>query len=93
MLKDCGINRATFEIMKVNEQDVFLNIYNGIKNDTEIAVVRTVAPAQNNSQGYSYELSGMQLADYVVDKYRSGSLGLKTFFKSFGAWIKFKLKR
>lgn len=93
MLKDCGINRAIFEIMKVNEQDVFLNIYNGIKNDTGVAVVRTVAPAQNNSQGYSYELSGMQLADYVVDKYRSGSLGLKTFFKSFGAWIKFKLKR
>ncbi len=93
MLKNCNINKEIFEIMKVNEQDVFLNIYNGIKDDTSVTVVKTAAPASNNSQGYSYELSGMQLADYVVDKYRSGSLGLKTFFKSFGAWVKFKLKR
>lgn len=93
MLKNCGINKSIFEIMKVNEQDVFLNIYNSIKKETGVAVVKTVATAQNNAQEYTYELSGMQLADYVVDKYRSGSLGLKTFFKSFGAWIKFKLKR
>lgn len=93
ILSSCDINKEIFEIMKNNEQDVFLSIYNSIKNDATITVVNKTAAANNNSQAYSYELSGMQLADYVVDKYRSGSLGLKTFFKSFGAWIKFKLKR
>lgn len=92
-LKNCEINKEIFEIMKANEQNVFLDIYNGIKEDIDTVAVRVVAPVKNNTQQYSYELSGMQLADYVVDKYRSGSLGLKTFFKSFGAWIKFKLKR
>ena len=93
ILNGCGINRAIFEIMKANEQSVFLNIYNSIEKDSEVVAVRTVATTKNNAQQYSYELSGMQLADFVVEKYRNGSLGLKTFFKSIGAWIKYKLKR
>ncbi|MCR5846609.1 MAG: glycosyltransferase [Lachnospiraceae bacterium] len=36
------------------------------------------------------ELVGEELANYTIGKYASGELGLKTIFKSFGAWIKYK---
>lgn len=37
------------------------------------------------------ELTGAELAEYAVSKYASGELGLKTIFKSLGAWVKNKL--
>ncbi len=36
-------------------------------------------------------MSGELLINYVIGKYRNGSLGLKTIIKSFFAWMKYKL--
>lgn len=91
LLKDCGISQDIFDIMKVNQQDTFLTILDSIKDEEKGHEGRVVAPAPVHQEKYSYELSGMQLADYVVDKYKSGSLGLKTILKSLKAWIKYKI--
>lgn len=37
------------------------------------------------------ELTGAELAEYTVSKYAGGELGIKTIFRSLGAWIKYKL--
>lgn len=38
-------------------------------------------------------LEGPVLADYIVEKYRNGELGLGTILKAVRAWIAFKIKR
>ncbi len=42
-------------------------------------------------QGGYDMLNGPALADFVVEKYQTGNLGLKTIWKSFLAWLKYKL--
>ena len=36
-------------------------------------------------------LEGAELAEITIDKYRQGSLGLKTLIKSFWAWLRYKV--
>lgn len=38
-------------------------------------------------------LSGPELAEFVVERYRNGNLGFKTILRSIGMWIKYKLRR
>lgn len=44
-----------------------------------------------NVNGREQLLSGPELADFVVNSYQKGNLGLKTILKSITAWIKYKL--
>ena len=42
-------------------------------------------------QGGYDMLNGPALADFVVEKYQTGNLGLKTIWRAFLAWLKYKL--
>lgn len=46
-----------------------------------------------NCSTANVEMTGKELADYAIGKYATGELGLKTIFKSLGAWIKYKLQK
>lgn len=52
----------------------------------EVRAEDTVAVVKN----YETELEGPVLAEYVIAKYQQGGLGLKTIWKSFVAWVKYK---
>jgi len=45
---------------------------------------------QANHEHHGHSLSGYELAEYTIKKYRQGELGLKTIIKSFVAWFKYK---
>ncbi len=47
--------------------------------------------SRSESTNMSENLSGPDLAVYVIEKYRQGCLGIKTLLKSLIAWIKYKI--
>lgn len=91
LLNDCGINKSIFEIMKNNEQDVFASIMYNIEREQKCTLPANAVISKVQKEEYSYELSGVQLAEFVVDKFQNGNLGLKTILKSLKAWIKYKI--
>lgn len=92
LLNDCGIDDSTFEVMRTNEQTVFLDVLCGVRAESGAKLaVGGIANMHLGSNGYTPEMTGVQLAEFVVDKYKTGKLGLKTIFKSMVAWIKYKI--
>ena len=53
-----------------------------------IRSAQTAVPAAN-----PMEYVGPQLADFTIQNYAEGKLGLKTIFKSLGAWLKNKFRK
>lgn len=70
-------------------------VENGTIREEELSVeesqVQKEFPAEDIPVQVQKELTGEELAEYAVSKYASGELGLKTIFRSLGAWMKYKL--
>ena len=92
LLNECGIDGRMFEVMKDNEQAVFIDILSkASKNGSVNVTILNTKQETTGGEVYSYEMTGTHLADFVIDKYKTGCLGLKTILKSLMAWLKYKL--
>ena len=61
---------------------------------SEIDSIRnTVSTMNTNLQVAPEELTGTMLAEFVVDKYKNGALGLKTLLLSLKVWIAYKFRK
>lgn len=71
------------------------------KIEKELTVLRLkkesekVIPVSSQNQGIEtrsnvVQISGPELAEYVVQTYRQGGLGLKTLVRAFGGWLRYK---
>lgn len=60
------------------------------------SVVRDLLRVEQNMparEGTVTSLEGPVLAEYIIQKYKRGNLGLKTIIKSLGGWIEYKIRK
>ena len=93
-IKDNEVNKALFFLKEtsgnMDQQAALEKMLLPLKE--EIETLRVSMDAIEENRNRNENPNGFELAQFTVDGYSKGKLGLQTIYKSFRAWLKYKFK-
>lgn len=85
--------RLTESVKKLEKASAIMDDLQRIAMEMDSVQKNMLVTNVKTAETVTEELTGPMLAEFVVDKYRSGGLGLKTLLLSLKVWIMYKFRK
>ena len=85
--------RLTESVKKLEKANAIMDDLKRIAIEMDSVKKNMLVMNVNTPQTVTQELTGPMLAEFVVDKYKNGGLGLKTLLLSLKVWIAYKFRK